>query len=337
MASTPVGRSARGMGNRYTVTPSMALIIQDRSWPSLARRTFADVVPPTIRAFVRGPLGRIDLSVADPEVPNMRWPLVINLPEHLILKHNMRLPRAGRKELRGAIELFVAHSTPFEPKEVIAHAFELPPLQGADGQISYELLILPRAQIEEVLKDLNIPMRRLRFATVSGVGYALDLAKAVVTYHIPDWCSWGTPVLGLAAALALILASDLSDRQNMVADIQQRLATVSTTARELSAKEAKSHLATDTYAVLKTLIEQAPSSFLRLQALRKSLPSMAAVQRIDLRGQELRVLVRSSDVLAVGRALADRSGWANSIEGAVTTDPASHLEVGTILLKGLPK
>jgi Tfp pilus assembly protein PilN len=189
---------------------------------------------------------------------------------------------------------------------------------------------VPRAAIEDVLRRLRI---RPRWVVPADAG-DIDMAAAFTPRWVLRAWSWILPLTGLIVAVAVLAYQDLAQRQAIVDELEQRAAALTTQTKALTEQEAKRQATMDGQAIVDKLVDQSPSSYLRLEVLRQRLPAQTKIDRLDLRGAELRVTVRSKNVLADVQTLAKQPGWISSVDGAITTDPNSGLEVATILLTG---
>jgi hypothetical protein len=282
------------------------------------------------RELLEGPQERVQSSSARRRA--MRWrPLEVAISEELILKTRISIPRSALGDLAHAVDLLIRRETPFEPDEMLLHAQQTAS-RDAD-QLTFVIRMLPRARVTAVFSTLGVRSGQVSRLTVEDAGTVrteIDLSRGLRRR---------TDFAGLlsAAAIALCLVagtylwwSELDVRTRQIALMQTEVAAVSSqlalAARELDRKRPKG----DLFDATTVLFEPGNSAFVRLMALAEALPPQVEVSRLELDGKRLRLTIRSIDILADIQSMNIISPGTTVLDGPLTADPATGLELATI-------
>lgn len=310
-----------------------SIVIADRSFLSETMRSVRSALPGALQRLIRGPITTIAIAEAPTGKRRRSGQQVdVVVSSDIVLRRRIIVPAKARKDVAHAIGLFIQTETPFAPGDVLVHASE-DMARPSDQQVAYTVRLLPRTALLHGLAAHNLRTRQVGRVLLDGVP-EVDFARALFpARRLLQWLP-AVPVALTLAALALLGLSDLSQRQLRIAELESEIALTLGRVKALTGDmDAARQEVSGAAAVLK-LLNETPSAFLTLEAIRKFLPNDAEVLRIDLRGAETRLAIRSPNALADAQRLADPgTQWSSSIEGPITTDPASNLDMATILLR----
>lgn len=313
-----------------------SIVIADRSFLSETLRSVRLALPTALQRLIRGPIGAVAIAAAP--TGNRRrpsQPVDVVVSYDVVLRRRIVVPAKARKEVTHAIGLFIQTETPFAPGEVLVHALE-DTARPSDQQLAYSVRLLPRTALLQGLAAHKLHPRQVARIVLDGVP-DVDFAPALFpSRRLLRWLP-AIPVALTLTALALLGLGDLSQRQLQIAELESEVALTLGRVRALTTDiDAARQQVSGTGAVLK-LLNETPSAFLTLEAIRKFLPTDTEVLRIDLRGAETRLAIRSPNALADAQRLARlETRWSSSIEGPINADPTSNLEMSTILLRPQP-
>lgn len=302
----------------------MALIVAERSTALDSWRWLVSGVP---RWLVRGIEGDIaSVIVPGPPTKGRRRTRLLLGPE-LVLKKRLQLPFAAKGDLGPAVRLMVETETPFSPDEVLVHAERLQQA-GNSEEAAYLIRIVPRAAM---------------FAATRAQGLRPADIVAIVDKDAPDrtdfWRSafpgrsawrWSValPFLVAAAALTVMVVDELGtlerQRSELGAATTDRLAQLSAAADRL--EEYRQQITGG--AEVSEALASSSSAYNLLGELRSALEPDTEVLRIEFAGRALSVSIRSADALATARHVATK--LSAQIDGAITADPGTGLEVATL-------
>lgn len=303
------------------------LIIQRRSAATDAWRWLAAGFPARLTRFWRGPVATARLTASGlGAVEGAGWPRSVDLsvaPEAML---SMRLvvPTEGRHELSHAIALAIRQDTPFEPDELVVQAVEI---DRGGGSETYAIHAVPTRLIAEAKKSLG--HRRLGRITATAGGP--DLAAAL--FPLRRLSPWLPTLPLLAMTLVGVIGSYevLAGQDRRVAELEAQTSVVLTELRHVSAKLE----ALDAHAAAGNLVTAALTAglpaLLLLERARQQLGEAAEVTQVELRDGELRLSLRTPNVLAEMGRFAD-AGWVAAIEGAITADPVASREIAIMRL-----
>lgn len=290
-------------------------------------------IPSRLRSWWRGPVETLSFETGQRVRRTWLRPVEVLLPAELVLRHRLTIPSGARQDLRSAIALFVAHKTPFEPRDLLVHAAK-DGGQTTGVHSTYTVHAVPRGLVDGLLKERGVPRQRVRCIGVSGTG--VDFAPALSPGL--RWRRWSflLPTAVALISLAAWAAGDLSTKADHLAALEAEVSATLVRVRDAGgALEAQSKAATGIGEV-RQLLEASPSAYLTLVAIRELLPGSTEIARIQSGGGETRLSIRTPDALDVVRALNSGAvaDWSASIEGPITSDGGSGREVATILLRG---
>lgn len=267
------------------------------------------------------------LSIPGTAQTRLGGPVRVLVGPELILKRRLRLPLAGKADLKSAIRLLIETETPFRPEELIAHAERLPAPRETREAV-YEIRLLPR---ETLLAELAA--RGIRSARIAGIADQsapdrTDFAPSAFPVRAALRWAFVVPLLAVIAAVAVLLAEATHRRETSLAGLaaaeSDRLLELRRVSTELDDRRQALMGTAEVVAAL-----SASASVLNLVSLvRVGLPADVQVLRLDYSDRALQVSVRATDALAVAQGLADTVSA--KIDGAITIDPGSGLEQATI-------
>jgi hypothetical protein len=303
------------------------LIIQRRSAVTDAVRWLAAGFPARLTRFWRGPAANARLTASGlGAVEGAGWlrPVDLTVAPEAMLPMRLVIPTEGRHELSHAIALAIRQDTPFEPEELVVQAVEV---ERGGGSETYAIHAVPRRLVSEARKSLG-HQRLGRITTMAG---GPDLAAAVIPLR--RFSPWLVAFPLLVIALVGVVSSYqvLAEQDRRVAELETQTSSVLTELRQVSAElEALETRAAAGNLVTAALTAELPALVL-LERARQQLGEAAEVTQVELRDGELRLSLRTPDVLAEMARFAD-AGWAAAIEGAITADPVASREIATLRL-----
>ncbi|MBI4924137.1 MAG: hypothetical protein HY834_20570 [Devosia nanyangense] len=282
---------------------------------------------------------QIDLGHAAESRPRISpfRPVDLIVTADMVLQRKVSVPKSGRQDISSAIELFLRYDTPFDPGDVVVHALELPRGPGAE-QAAYMIRVLPRAAIDDALTSFRIRRSQLRKVLVAGGSDTLDeVDVAPALFPQWRWTRWLViiPIVVVISSICALAFGNLTQLQAKVAEFDQQVATQLAIVKSLGQQLDTLHRGSTGEATVMDLVQKTPSSFEWLEDIRRLLPGTIEISRIEMHSGELRLSVRSPDVLADVQRLGGSHLWSSSLEGAITADPASKQDVATILLKAV--
>lgn len=288
-------------------------------------------LPPQLVGFVRGPVG--SAGVTSRGVNNCvragwlrRIDLTVTAEAFLPLR--LILPRAGRNELRHAVDLSISQETPFDPNEVICQAVEI---ERSSESETFLVHVVPRRLIANAVKQLG-PRSVGRIAIV---GYEdVDLSPAVFPLRVlAPWLAL-LPILLLAIVLGtraeLALREQAQVMDTLESDASVALARLRALSDEFDALDASA----SGQRQVETALAGKISVLSLLERARRLISAQTEVTAVELRDGELRLSLRTNNVLAE-LAIFAASGWPGTVDGAITSDPATGQENATLRLPGV--
>lgn len=320
------------------MAPATSILVRNRSRLGELGDAALRTVPLSWRGLLRGPVTEISLGrTAESRrriSPFRPVDLIVTLD--LVLQRKMSVPKSSRQDISSAIELFLRHDTPFDPGEVGVHALELPSGPGAE-QSAYMVRVLPRAVIDDAMRYFRIrrsQLRKVLIANASGTPDEIDLAPALFPRW--RWAKWlvTIPIAVVISSICTLAFGNLAQLQTRVAELDQQVATQLAVVKSLGQQLDTLHRGSTGEAAAMDLVQGTPSSFEWFEQVRKRLPGTTEISRIEMHSGELRLSVRSPDVLADVQKLGASRLWSANLEGAITADPASKQDAATILLRG---
>lgn len=309
------------------------IVIADRSFLSVAMRSARSALPPRLNDLFRGPVETVVIAEppSDRRGRSRQWvDVVVNADS--VLRRRIVVPAKARQEIAHAIDLFIRTETPFAPADVLVHASE-DVVRPSDQQVGYTVRLLPKAELLRGLSQHKLRPGQVARILLDGVP---DIDFATALFPARRFSRWLplVPVALTFAALGVLAMNELSGRQLQLAELETEIASTLLRIRTVTAEmDAARQQVSGIGAVLR-LLNETPSAFLTLEAIRRLLPNETEVVRVDMRGTETRLAIRSPNALADAQRLADAgANWSSSIEGPITADPSSNLEQATILLR----
>ena len=303
------------------------LIILRRSAMIDALRWLATGIPVPLKRFWRGPVATAQITASGlGPVEGAGWlrPVDLRVAPEAMLPMRLAIPTEGRHELPHAIALAIRQDTPFEPDELVVQAIEV---ERGGGSETYAIHAVPRRLISEARRAVG--HRRLgRIAATAG---GPDLAGAL--FPLRRFSPWLAALPFLVIALVGMIGSYevLAEQDRQVAELEARTTSVLNELRQVSAKlEALEAQAAAGNLITAAIAAELPALVL-LERARQQLGEAAEVTQVELRDGELRLSLRTPDVLAEMARFAD-AGWVAAIEGAITADPVASREIATLRL-----
>lgn len=267
------------------------------------------------------------LSVPGTGLVERGRPVRVLVGPELILSRRLRLPLAGKADLKSAIRLLIETETPFRPEELIVHAERLPAPPETREAI-YEIRLVPR---QNLLAELTA--RRIRPAQIIGISDQgapdrTDFSQSAFPQRAAMRWAFLVPLLIVAACLTMLLVEATQRREAHLA----HLATAETgrleELRRVSDELDDRRLALMGTAEVVEALTASDSVFNLVSLVRVGLPADVQVLRLDYGERALQVSIRAADALAVAEGLG--TAMSAKIDGAITIDPGSGLEQATI-------
>lgn len=310
-----------------------SIVIADRSLLSAALRSVRSALPLSLTKLLRGPIETV--AIAQPPSGKRRRslkPVDVAVSSDIVLRRRIVVPAKARKDVAHAIDLFIRTETPFAPGDVLVHALE-ELARPSDQQVGYTVRLLPKTALLQGLKAHNLRPRQIARIVLDGTP-EVDFAEALFpARRLLRWLP-AVPVALTLTALGLLGLSELSQRQLRLAELESEIGLTLGRLRIVTTEMDTARQQVSGTAAVATLLDATPSAFLTLEAIRRTLPAETELLRIELRGAETRLAIRSPNALADAQRFAgEEPKWSSSIEGPITADPASGLELATILLR----
>jgi hypothetical protein len=310
------------------------LIVQRRTLWSRWLEGWEHVVPAALTRAIVGPSTRYVAGTVRPRTTQWLRPLEIVVPHDLILKRRLRIPREGVPDLPHAIDLVVSRETPFSSDELLIHAQE-EEVTEAGQALSFVLRMVPTATLRKALEAARFPLRLVSGLTLEEAGRILphvNLVEALRPSLRLRWLAFAIPIAVIVAMTTILSQQYLAERSSNLATMERylssRVARLEALSREIENEKARGN---GRQAVM-DLLAATGSAYDSLRWLRAALPEAMQVALIELAHGEMRVAVRSADILAdVERLNASGRGWSVSIQGALTTDLSTGSELATLL------
>ena len=254
-------------------------------------------------------------------------PVKVLVGPELILSRRLRLPLAGKADLKSAIRLLIETETPFRPNELIVHAERLPAPRETT-QAVYEIRLVPR---QNLLAELAA--RGIRPAQITGIADRstpdrTDFSRSAFPLRAAMRWAFVVPLLIVVACVALLLGEATQRRE---ANLAHLAAAESARLEEL--RRASDELDDRRQALMGTAevveaLSASASVFNLMTLVRAALPADVQVLRLDYSDRALQVPIRAADALAIAQGLGGT--MSAKIDGAITIDPGSGLEQATI-------
>jgi hypothetical protein len=294
-----------------------------RTWfQSLARAG----LPRRLRAFIAGPAGRLSLSfVGNALHPGTTsGPVDALIADDLVLRTNLRVPRAARLSIASAVRLHALEYTPFADGELLGHVSVARDPDDSD-MLLCRVIYVPRSYIERGLAEHGVKEKQLRrlvvdedraapIALLAAYAPRLNRRRQLQTVLPLALCA-----LAIAISWSTSYFAALADLSRVSSQVALAEDSISTLARRLAA-EKKERQAAD--ALSAALPGAGRSVGTLLRAVAAALPATSETRRAALSGPVLELNLASPDLLADVRALS-------------TNLPAFRVElVGTVVSEG---
>lgn len=285
--------------------------------------------------LVEGPTSHVEVSASGATWTKRRpgRPIVLEVQADAILASRLTLPRLSSRQVFSAATLILESETPFEASELLI-ALRARPDPTADQRLTYDVFALPKAVVDDSLAALKIAADRV--ITVVSVDGAIASTKV--------WFPWGTKrqkfsaIAAVALPFVLITAALGWNAAALNAGWNARLETltaeqdrVQAEARQLQAQITAAQARAAEQAQVNVLLAR-PSVYVALNDLKALLPVGTSLSALNIQKDELRVIVRSKDVLETVSRLNAAGRWAVTVEGGIAADPSSGGETATLRL-----
>lgn len=287
---------------------------------------------PGLSSALAGPSTRYVIGEGASAATSPFRPLEIVLPDELLLKRRLRIPRQGLPDLAHAIKLLVSRETPFDMDELLICAQEEKSAES-DERLSFALHMTPVASLRQALQDARLPIRSVRSVSIAEAGgSAIDVATALrpslrLTRLLPL-----IPIVMIAGAAVSFSQALLAERNAQVTALKQQLEAQTTQLEIVSRRLEEEKARTASSDAVTRLVEADARLHDGLRWLRASLPETTEVLRFGFSPEALRLSVRSPDILADMETLQEQAGpCVASLDGAITADPSAGLELASIL------
>ncbi len=272
-------------------------------------------------AFVDGePLSRL-LSPRINSLP--RWLL---LPERGGLRRRLSLPAAAADRLREVLGFEIDRQTPFTLADVYYDARVLG--RRGDGQVDAELIVVPRANLENALAALGEPL----LATLAGVDMAdadglplgVNLLPGAQRRRRRDpraiW-NFGLVVVALVA-LGAGLWQILHNREAAADALEIEAKRLSQQAAKVSAEKKQLVDLVEGLRFLQETRNGRPTTVEVLDELSRLLPDSTYIERVSIEGERILIVGLSSEAPRLVERLQGSKLWHSmNLTGALMPDP----------------
>ena len=220
---------------------------------------------------------------------NLPQQLLFHLPAAQVLQKRVALPVAARDGLEEVLGFEIDRETPFGRDEVY-WTYRVPRHDGATGQVSVDLVIVPRCFLDPLL-------RVARAAGLKPVGVEVVTAEGAATLirldvpQPPRWLPSHRPVVplaGAAAALALVaVAAPFVIQQWALASADATIASLGSAAQEAAALRQSADQRSKTIEFLNQKRQHNGSATATLAAVTRALPDDTYLNVFTLRDGRL--------------------------------------------------
>jgi hypothetical protein len=310
------------------------VITRRAAWTRLLEMCLRSL-PRGLTQAISGPSTRFVVGDAPPSVLKRLRPVEVVIPRDLTLRRRLRIPRQGLPDLAHAIDLLVKRETPFAADELLVHAQQDNRVE-ADQFLSFVLRMTPIIRLREALDMARIPVRAVASVAFEGPEMTALGANVVAalrpSLRIRALAQW-LPILVTAIAAFLLSQGILTERQSQLAAMQQRLTQRTTELESLSRRLEGDKQRNEGRDAVAELLRGVTLPYEGLRWLRANLPDKLEVSHLEFADGEMRLSVRSPDILTDIESLNQGGGgsWSASVQGALTTDPSTALEMATIV------
>jgi len=330
--------TALGGGSIATLTP-----LRDRfgrgapRWSGIAGflawwgRALAASLPPAWRRALGMDRGRVLLRAGDDarDVPQAlsdlpRWLL---LPAASGLRRRLVLPAAAADRLRDVAGYEVDRQTPFALDDVSYDARVLG--RRGDGQIDVELVVVPRAKLDEQLAQLGDAAAQLAgadLADAAGEPIGVNLLPSALRRRRHDPSRGWNAVLALVffAATAAMLAMVLHNREAAARRLQAQVAQQAAAARGVSLQRAELAGLVDGRAWILRERAARPQLVAVLDQVARRLPDDTWLDKLAIDNDRLLLIGRSAQASALVARMEGAPQWRSpALTGTLQPDPRS--------------
>lgn len=258
-------------------------------------------------------------------------PRFLLLDVNSVLNTGMQLPQAAEQNLAQVLSFEMDRQTPFRASDVY-YDWKILDRGGDSGQIKIDLYVVPRGQVDELVKSVSDLGFRLAGVDVQDGGrtMGLNLLPADRRAHSANRKSRVNFALGavFAILLVMVMAQSLSLRSHQVSELEQAIMDVQSEAREVSEIKKQIEDSSEAAGFLAKKRAEIPLSIAVLADITRILPDDTYLDRlvitkstVQLQGksqnaQQLIELVNQSELLD-----------AAAFRGSTRLDARSGLEI----------
>jgi general secretion pathway protein L len=320
---------ALGGGSIATLTPFLA-------WWG---RALAAWLPPGWRRALGMDRGRVLLRAGDDarDVPTSlsdlpRWLL---LPASAGLRRRLVLPAAAADRLRDVAGYEIDRQTPFAADAVAFDARVLG--RRGDGQMEVELVVVPRAKLDEQLAQLGAAASQLAgadLADAEGEPVGVNLLPPELRRRRHD------PARGWNASLALVfiiatatmLSLVLRNREDAARRLQAQVAQQAASARAVSQQRAELVALVDGRAWILRERAARPQVVAVLDQVARRLPDDTWLDRLAIDNDRITMIGRSKQASALVARMEGAPQWRSpALTGTLQPDPRSGRDRFTLV------
>lgn len=280
------------------------------------------------------PAGAVTVALADaPKLAARLDPEVARRARRLLmdaakaLRCRLSLPEAAAERLREVAGFEIDRQTPFQAEQVVYDARILS--RDGNGQLSAELVVLPRAHLEAALAPLGGLAQSLEAVDLAGPDGAplgINLLPPERRFRQVDPARRIGAILMATAVLALWFAlwQTLDNRREAVERLQADIEVLRVEARQVAAQRQRLEDAAEGAGFLVRQRATRPPVIELFEDISRRLPDETALERLNLNGNRLVIIGYSSQAPGTVAKLQD-SPYLRSpaLSGAVQPDRIS--------------
>lgn len=215
------------------------------------------------------------------------------LPAAAVLRRPLRVPAAAAGRLRDVVGFEIDRQTPFDASQVHFDVRQTGVL--ADGQLAVELVVLPRAQLEQWAQQAGSWARALAGVDVADAdGQPLDvnLLPADQRQTARDPMRRWNRVMALAAALLLVVAGGqlLDNRRAAAEQLRGQVDAAARDARQVATARAQLQAMVDGAGFLETRRGEHASTVEVWNELTRLLPDGTYLEKLSIEGTTLQLI-----------------------------------------------
>ena len=263
--------------------------------------------------------------------------VAVELPEALVLRRQLALPRLVPHQRRAALELQVRTLSPFAPDDLVWAFAELD--SGATAASRVELVLASRraiaAHVASVLPATGaapeVWVRTSQDATDALVLPGFGEARRQRAQQRGAWLCALLAALACVLALALALTPTLQLRQRALGAVAAWTRLVEQTRPVVAEREALLAVEGQIQALRQVMGERA-DPLRTLQTLTQSLPDDTVLQRLQIEGSRILLTGQTSDTAALVQKLGGHSGFKDVRAPTAATRTGTGKEVFQIEL-----